>query len=656
MQIILQPDVLNDFTEASRREWLVTNGMGGYASGSLSGANTRRYHGLLVAALTPPTGRFVLLSKVEEAVTVGGKTLELSANQYPGAVHPQGYELLERFEQYPAPTFFYRPAEGVSFEKRIWLDHGANTTYVRYTLTEAHSPAELRLTPLVCWKDYHSEMRAWGGFPAEIELHPGRLRVRAVVDSPDLCLSLPGAAWESDGYWHYDVQHEIEKERGLEFEEDLYCPGHFHITLAPGQSITLTATIEDTPSDPEQSWQGLLSRQKKLLDAASTNAVFGQALTLAADAFVVDRRTSDRLQRSTIIAGYPWFTDWGRDTMIALPGLCLTTGRHDVAKEILLSYAPWVSQGMIPNRFPDHGEEPEYNTVDATLWYIRAIKQYVEQAADGTALLLELWPTLTDIVTWHLRGTRYGIGVDEEDGLLCAGEPGVQLTWMDARVGDWVVTARIGKPVEISALWIDALESMASFAERVGADHKPYSRLAAKASRSFRESFVRPDGLGLYDVLAQDGPDHSIRPNQIFAVSLSNTLIDKAAQKRVVDVVKRELLTPRGLRTLSPNDPAYCGRYEGGPVERDGAYHQGTVWPWLLGPFAEAHYRVCGDKSRARSFLEPLQEHLAEAGVGSLSEVFDGDPPHRPNGCIAQAWSVAETFRVWSLLRGQDSD
>jgi predicted glycogen debranching enzyme len=649
MQLTIGRDILTDFESASHHEWLVTNGIGGYASGSLSGANTRRYHGLLVAALTPPTGRFVLLSKVEETVCIEGDTFELSSNQYPGAVQPQGHQYLERFDAYPSPTFHYRPTEGVLLEKRIWMDRGANTAYVRYELAQASEAVDIRLTPLVCWKDYHSEMRSWDGFPAHAQGRLGELEVRATADAPLLRLLAPGARWQPAGYWHYNVEHAREKDRGLEFQEDLYCPGHFHVNLKPGEAVTLTASIELIPTEPDRSWRNLLSRQEQLLQTAPAEDL-GRALTLAADAFVIDLAANDALERSTIIAGYPWFTDWGRDTMISLPGLCLTTGRHKVAREILLSYTPWVSQGMIPNRFPDVGEEPEYNTVDATLWYVHAIKQYVKQAPDGATLIRELWPILTDIINWHLRGTRYGIQVDEDDRLLRAGEPGVQLTWMDARVGDWVVTPRIGKPVEINALWVNALQSMADFAEIIGSDSKPYARLAVLATRSFRKAFVRSDGLGLYDVVADDGPDASIRPNQVFAVSLSNTLLSTGVQKAVVDVVEKELLTPRGLRTLSPRDTAYHGRYEGGMAERDGAYHQGTVWPWLLGAFAEAHHRVYRDKAKARAFLKPLKDHMLEAGVGSLSEVFDGDAPHRPDGCIAQAWSVAEVLRARRLL------
>jgi predicted glycogen debranching enzyme len=337
--------------------------------------------------------------------------------------------------------------------------------------------------------------------------------------------------------------------------------------------------------------------------------------------------------------------------MIALPGLCIETGRLEVARDILTSFAAYVDQGMLPNRFPDRGEAPEYNTVDATLWYFEAIRRYVEAAKDGAMLAKELWPTLADVIAWHVRGTRFGIGVDSSDGLLRAGVPGVQLTWMDARVGDRVITPRIGKPVEINALWIEALRTMERLAALAGQPECEYAERADLASASFRSKFVRADGLGLYDVVGDDGPDPSIRPNQIIAVSLPSCPLSAIEQRSLVRTVEQHLLTPYGLRTLSPRDPAYCAHYGGGVAERDSAYHQGTVWPWLLGPFVAAHLKVFGQPEVARAFLEPVRAHLLEAGIGSISEVFDAEPPFRPNGCIAQAWSVAEVLRAWKLVQ-----
>lgn len=663
-------DVLTDFEAASRREWLVTNGIGGYASGSLAGANTRRYHALLVAALTPPTGRMVLLSRLEERVGVDRAEYELASNQYPGTVYPQGYRFLERFECYPAPTFSFRLHPGLLLEKSIWMGYGYNTTFIRYTLREAPGPVALRLTPLVCWKDHHAEMHPWEGFPASVKVIPGEVQIRATSDSPILRL-LAGGDWEPAGYWHNNIEHLREMERGLDWHEDLYCPGHFHYILQPGEETVVTASIENNIEPPKSAWKKHIERLQALLRQSCFTDDYARELTLAADAFVIEgdglhnesvaQNTSDpgaqtrhrfesRGRRSTILAGYHWFADWGRDTMISLPGLCLTTGRFEVARVILLSFAEYVDRGMLPNRFPDRGETPEYNTVDATLWYFQAIWEYTQAAGDGVELARALWPTLTDILAWHERGTRYGIGVDPSDGLLHAGEPGVQLTWMDAKVGDRVITPRIGKPVEINALWYNALCIMAQLAAMLGKEGKDYRKRAQAVARSFRAAFVRPDGQGLYDVIAIDGPDASLRPNQIFAVSLPYSPLTKTEQKAVVTTVQRTLLTPYGLRTLAPNDPAYCPHYGGNPQERDSAYHQGTIWPWLLGPFALAHYRVYGNAEKARAFLEPLRTHLREAGMGSISEIFDAEPPYAPNGCIAQAWSVAEVLRAWRIL------
>jgi predicted glycogen debranching enzyme len=653
--ISIGADVLTNFEAASRREWLVTNGIGGYASCSLSGANTRRYHALLVAALTPPTGRMTLLSRLEEKICAGGVEYELTTNQYPGTIYPRGYRFLERFEAYPAPTFYFRPCPNLQLEKCVWMGYAHNTTFIRYTLREAEEPVALRLTPLVCWKDYHAEMHFWAGFPHLVEVRKEEVQIRATQDSPVLRLLAKGE-WEPADYWHKNIEHLREMERGFDWKEDLYCPGHFHFILYPGEEVVFVASIERDVEPPSEAWNRHVERLQRLLRCGKYQDDFSRALALAADAFVVEGNALENgkeatlPRRSTILAGYHWFADWGRDTMISLPGLCLTTGRREVARDILLSYARYVDQGMLPNRFPEHGEEAEYNTVDAALWYFQAIWEYVQVAADGIELVRILWSTLAEILHWYRHGTRYGIHVDPSDGLLYAGEPGVQLTWMDVKIGDWVVTPRVGKPVEVNALWYNALCIMSQLAKKLGESGRGYQRHAERMARSFRAAFIRTDGLGLYDLITEDGPDTSLRPNQIFAVSLPHSPLTRAEQKAVVTTVQHTLLTPYGLRTLAPNEPGYSPSYGGNPLQRDSAYHQGTVWPWLLGPFVLAHYRVYGNAEKALSFLEPLQAHLQEAGVGSISEIFDAEPPHIPNGCIAQAWSVAEVLRAWQSL------
>ncbi len=652
-------DILQNWDEASRREWLVTNGLGGYGAASLAGANTRRYHGLLVPAFSPPLGRAVLLSKVEEEVRVEDQLYQLSSNKYPSVVQPQGYRHLTYFSTRPVPTFtFIFHEETVVLEKRVWMAHGENTVYVHYTLVKAPEPLRLGLVPLLAYKDYHTEQHRWDGFTGDLTFEPdGRLRFVAFPTAHPLFLHVkPPFVFDDHSGWFYNFEHPREQERGLDFTEDLYCPGRFNGVLAPGQTITLVATVEsERPAEPEEALAAEVGRQKALLAQAGVTPgdAARETLTLAADQFIVEK--SDKVARATILAGYPWFTDWGRDTMIALPGLCLTTGRHAVAREILMSFAGAVHNGLLPNRFSDGGGGAEYNTVDASLWFFHAVYAYAQASGDWEGAQAEMLPVLKVILDAHIRGTDYSIGVDPSDGLLRAGQPGVQLTWMDAKVGDWVVTPRTGKPVEINALWHNALCVTADLAGRAGqADLAADCReRAAQAKESFMRLFLNPATHSLFDVIGPDGqPDASFRPNQIFAVSLPFPVIEGDEAKAVVDAVAASLLTPFGLRTLAPGSPDYHGRYApGDPAARDGAYHQGTVWPWLLGAFCDAHLKVYGDKAKTRALLGTLlNAGLSEYGVGSLAEAADGDPPHAPNGCPAQAWSVAEVLRAYVML------
>lgn len=635
-------DAANPFANMSRREWLTTNGVGGFASGTVAGANMRRYHALLVASLPPPYGRMTLLSKVEEAVTIQDTRYDLSANRYPGGViHPEGWRFVSEFNPWPVPTWVYRvPGEAV-IVKRVFMAQGKNTVYITYTLRESPSQVMLTLTPLICWKDYHSEMRQWPGFPLQRGPEVGGWMVRATPDSPMLRLLARGSRWTPGGWWNERLTHDREQERGLEFVEDLFCPGICTVTLRPGDTVAFIATIE--PVEPEDSTLALaetLKHQESVLRVASALEEGPRRdLTLSADQFLI--RTYG--VRQTVIAGYPWFTDWGRDTMIALPGLCLSTGRYETAREILQGYAGYVSQGMIPNRFPDAGEEPDYNTVDATLWFIHACDRYVEATKDKAFQKMML-PILEEIITAHQQGTRYGIGVDPQDGLLHAGQAGTQLTWMDAKIGDWVITPRVGKPVEICALWINALRVVANW--KGARNGKVLTAEAERASAAFVAKFVRPDGRGLYDYLPSDeAPNLAVRPNQIIAAALPYTPLSDAEIRAVVEVATSDLLTPYGLRTLARTDYGYRGRYFGSPRQRDSAYHQGTVWPWLIGSFVDAYRKVHGPTADVSAFLTPLIDSLREYGIGGIAEVFDGDPPHHPNGCPWQAWSVAEVLR-----------
>ncbi len=650
-RIDLDRGTCSTYETAVGREWLVTNGLGGYSSGTVAGAGTRRYHGLLVAALEPPLGRTVLVAGLELNAEYQGRSHPLSTHEYAGgSVHPDGYRHTETFVLdggVPEWTFAIGDAR---LTQSIWMGQGTNTTYVRFCLENASGPVRLRLSPLCTYRDYHAHSR--GGWQLATTKVPEGLRIDAFPGARSYRLLCAEATCEPRGDWFWNFHHRLEAERGLDSTEDLFRPGEFLIDLDVGGAATLICTTETGAVDEATVARGAdQQRRAELLLPVLQEPGWVRQLALAADQFIVGRGASDS-EGATVIAGYPWFGDWGRDTMIALPGLTLPTGRSFIAARILRTFAAHLSDGMLPNRFPDGGAAPEYNTVDATLWYFHAVEAYLQSTGDE-ALLRELWPRLVEIVDWHFRGTRHGIGVDPADGLLRAGEPGVQLTWMDAKVGDWVVTPRIGKPVEINALWHHALVTMSALGERVGeaALARRYQSLAARARESFRQRFWYAEGGYLYDVVdGPEGNDASLRPNQIFAVSLPSELLDAQQAAAVVAVCQRELLTPMGLRSLAATDHRYVGVYAGGPVQRDGAYHQGTVWSWLLGPFALAHFRVHGDRKEARALLAGIGSHLAEACAGSISEIFDGEAPHRPRGCCAQAWSVAEVLRAWFAL------
>jgi glycogen debranching enzyme len=590
--------VCRDLDASCRREWLETNGIGGYASSTICGLNTRRYHGLLVAATQPPVGRMVLLSKIEETVVIGERRYELGCNHYPGAVHPQGQQYLAEFRLDPYPVWVYE-IEGVMVEKSARMVYGENTTVIRY---DVRGQAGLELRPLIAFRDYHSTAHENSAINPAVEVEDGFAMLAPYQGCPKLYLKHNKGTVRTEGYWYHNFEYPRERERGLDFREDLFQP----LTIEFEGGGTIVASTEEHASEAEP-------------------PAPADPLLRAADQFVVRRG-----EGSTIIAGYHWFSDWGRDTMISLPGLVLATGKRDPARRILLAFAGVVDRGMLPNRFPDAGESPEYNTVDATLWFFEAARAL----GDDEWVRAKLLAIFEDIIEWHVRGTRYGIHVDA-DGLLTAGEPGVQLTWMDAKVGDWVVTPRHGKPVEIQALWYNALRIM----ERWTGEAR-YGEMADRVRESFRAKFWNAAAGCLFDVVEPE--DASIRPNQIFVVSLPHRMLEAEQERRVVETVERELLTPYGLRTLARSDPQYRGRYEGDQWHRDAAYHQGTVWPWLLGPYAAAYRNVHGWEA---DVFGELRRYMMDEGVGQVPEVFDGDAPHRAGGCIAQAWSVGAMLR-----------
>ena len=631
------------FETSGRLEWLETNGLGGFASSTVIGMNTRRYHGLLTAALHPPVGRTVLLSKLEETLVIGGERFELSVNRYPGAVHPTGYRYLSEFRLDPWPTFVFS-AGGVTIEKSVFLVNGENTVVVEYeVLSKGAEPLRLEVRPLIAFRDYHSTTHRNDSLDQAVDFAAGLASIQPYGNLPRLYLAHDAERAEATGSWYENFEYDRERERGLDFREDLFNPLLLDFSLDRSPRATVIAsTMQRAASEAPGLRTGELDRRRNIDAMAPVDEPLVKKLTAAADQFIATRG-----EGKTIIAGYHWFSDWGRDTMIALPGLTLVTGRFEVARDILLAFAGSVSQGMLPNRFPDAGEAPEYNTVDATLWFFEAVRAYLAYTDDFEFVRLRLLPTLRDIVDWHCRGTRYGIALDV-DGLLRCGEPGVQLTWMDAKIGDWVVTPRTGKPVEIQALWYNALRVAAALERRAGATREAdaLDELAGRAQASFLAQFWNAAEECLYDVVDEGMRDGAIRPNQILAVSLHHQMLPAGQARQVVEAARRDLLTPAGLRSLSPRDSRYRGRYEGGVLERDSAYHQGTVWPWLLGPFLTAYCKTHSDRAMAREWLEGCGALLEQACLGQIAEIADGDAPHSARGCVAQAWSVAELLRA----------
>jgi len=647
-----------DLGASLKREWLVTNGLGGYASGTIGGVLTRRYHGLLIAALRPPLGRTVLVSKADERIAYDGRAYALSANRWhDGTIEPRGFVYINAFRlERSIPVWTYQIADAV-IEKRVWMEHGANTTYVQYRVLRCRMPLDVTVGVAVNYRDFHCTTRA-GDWHMLVTPIDGGLRVEPYEGAAAIYLFSDLALAQAEHTWQRDCELTAEAERGLDHHEDFLHAGDFTCSLGEGETVMLVFSTEgEALVDAENALDRHRARERSILDwwrlsgPAQTNqdAPWLRQLAFAADQFIVARPVPGDPSGRSIIAGYPWFGDWGRDAMIALAGLTLTTNRPHLARNILHGFAGLVDRGMLPNCFPERGDEPRYNTVDAALWFFEALLAYFEATGDA-AFVKELWPVLTSIIDAYVTGTRYGIRVDPRDGLVHAGEEGTQLTWMDAKVGDWVVTPRAGKPIEISALWYNALHAMVRFAAVTGNDAGRYAALA-ETTRAHFSRFWNASAGYCFDVL--DGPggnDPSLRPNQIVAVSLRESPLDADQRRAVVDVCSSTLLTPFGLRTLAPGSRGYEGRYGGAQFERDRAYHQGTVWPWLIGPFVEAHWRVYGDKQRALSYLAPLAHHITAHGLGTCGEIFDGDPPFEPNGTIAQAWSVAEILRVWRAI------
>jgi len=638
---------------AADYEWLVTNGLGGYACGTVALANTRRYHGFLMASLKPPVQRTLLVAKIDVSVEYLGKKTDLSANEFADrTISPQGFIHLESFAVLDGiPTWRYAVADAL-LQQQIFMAPGANTSYLRLAVIRSSAPMRVTLKPIVTYRDYHSQTS--GPQPFQLESGADQCRIQAFDGAWPYRLLVSHGEFKAAPEWYWHFWHREEAQRGLDAAEDLFFPGSFSADLTPELALHFIATAE--PSAPAAGDGVLKSIQEKsqalIGPLPKTAPAWIRTLAGASDQFIVRRGAPGRAAAS-IIAGYPWFADWGRDTMISLPGLATALGRYDIAASILRTYASFVDRGMLPNRFPDGGEAPEYNTADATLWMFHALDDYLQAKRDAE-LLSDLFPALVDIIHAHADGTRFGIHVDAKDGLLCAGEPGTQLTWMDAKHGDEVFTPRIGKAVEINALWLNALSVMVRFADRMRSlnEKRFCEQLLDRAGKNFGR-FWNEERSCLYDVIDVDGGsarDDRVRPNQILAISLPYCALSPVQMRAVVERCGQELLTSFGLRTLSPAAPGYIGQYAGNPRQRDAAYHMGTVWGWLLGPFARAHFRVHGDARTAQSLLDPMATHVNSACIGTISEVFDGDAPHTARGCFAQAWSVAEILRSWIYL------
>ncbi len=650
-------EICGRLDEAEQREWWLSNGRGAYAAGTVANSLSRRYHGLLIAPLDPPLGRYLVAAKADLTLLIDGEPHPLFANRWSGgAIQPDGNRHIESFQLDGRMPVWHFSVNGVRLEQRIWMPYGRDAVYLSWNLLDAprNTSVCLSVDLLISARDHHSQLdtnaiapRITNQGDRIIAEHPGWFRI---------LVETFGGICHMEPVWVEHLHLPKERERGLYDNDNLYRAGRVEYRLSPGTPQALCIGVGDAGAESAQaSMRACLQRDADLLAQAEQQVPvlrhapgWVRRLVLAADAFLFARPLAEQPDGESVVAGYPWFGDWGRDTMISLPGLALCTGRADSARRILVTFARFVDRGMLPNTFPGAGGLAYFNTADASLWYFEAWRAYLEASADLDALSA-VYPVLKDMITQHCHGTRYGIGLDPGDGLLRAGEQRTQLTWMDAKVGDWVVTPRIGKPVEINALWYNALCCMAEFADLLDEPADDYVRLADQARRGFAR-FLRSQG-GLFDVLdGPEGDDPSIRPNQILAVSLYHSPLEAEAATQVVEECGRELLTSYGLRSLAPGHSEYRKHYKGDVWARDGAYHQGTVWAWLLGHYALAKYRVEGDAARAQALLEPIAWHLCDAGLGTVSEIFDGDPPHKARGAPAQAWSVACTLEAWVRL------
>lgn len=610
-----------NFSLASSKEWLLTNGIGGFAMGTLAGVNTRRYHGLLVAALSPPTERTLILAACDAYAVLGKHRLPLSANQYPGAIYPNGYEFSAGVQVGRSIVWKFK-SDTIDVHKILTVEQGKNSVKLEF-VNHGRKAILIQTHPLICFRDFHANFTERDGFPSKIEFGADL----TVIGEGNHAMTMlhPGALRRPVHGWYYRFEHQREVERGLDPRDDLYCPCELEFNLKPGESCFIVATME-------------MAHEVETQVVSTKRLTIVQQLEETAEKFIVETES-----RSSIMAGYPWFSDWGRDTMISLQGLVLDRGKYEMARQILRDYASQMEHGLIPNRFVEKGEKADYNTVDATLWFAHCVYLTLQKEWDQD-FAEAMFEKITESIRYHRHGTLFGIAVDPIDGLLTQGESGSQLTWMDAKIGDWVITPRHGKPVEINGLWINMLNVASWLAEKLNLDSSQFSTLIKLATKSFEEKFWHKGVKYYMDTV--DPNDASLRPNQVIAMSLPFSPCDPKHAKEALRAVERELLTPVGLRTLSPEDPSYHSQFKGPMRQLDEAYHQGTVWPWLFGPYIRSYVKYGGSVPSAKAKLARVSKMLVECGIGGIAECYDGDAPHTPGGCPWQAWSVAEILSV----------
>ncbi len=636
----------NTFEKGIEKEYLLTNGLGGFCSSTVIGTNIRKYHGLLNASLVPPVKRMVLLSKIDEILSVGDEEYKLCSNDFVGK-REEGYRYLRSFSNTPLPKFIYG-VKDILVEKELAMQYGENTVAIIYRIETGKEKTKMSFSPYTNFRDHHdtSKKESFKYYQS----YDGQT-LSLVEKTSGLTLKIiSNCNYQEKEEWSLPMFYINERERDLDSIDFHFIPGKFEYDMESYKTymVYFIATIEENSEfDANALVQGEKNRRNELIKKAGYDGEILKELVLASDQFIVRRSSTET---KTIIAGYPWFTDWGRDTMIAYPGLTLVTKRFEDAKEILLTFTKYIKSGIIPNMFPDENIEPLYNTVDGTLWFFQAVYKYLQYTEDEETVIKHIYPHLKDIINHHIKGTLYDIYMDE-DGLISAGGSGTQLTWMDVKVNGWVVTPRHGKAVEINALWYNALKIMEELSIRFNEDGSYYNNLAVRIKEEFVKVFWNEEEKCLYDVIQDGKPIKNIRPNQIMAVSLPFTMLDKGKSEFVVRKVHQKLYTPLGLRSLDVENKEYVGQYTGDVIKRDGAYHQGTVWAWLIGPFIESYVKVCNyseqSKEKAKAMIDQFYYHMQDSCIGSISEIFEGDEPFNPKGCPAQAWSVAEVLRAY---------